>query len=92
MRFPGPREFLRGTRDVALPLHLDCAWELGRPARRPAPSRRRVRGYGRAGRTLVASLKERRLGRAPVRLTLTLMHPVNPGVPATRESAELRPA
>ena len=51
-----------------------------------------MRGYGRWGRAIVASLRNRKLGRAPVRLTLTVTHPVNPGLSATRESAVLRPA
>ena len=52
----------------------------------------RLRGYGRWGRTIVASLTGRRIGAAPVRLTLTVVHPVHPGAPATRQSGELRPA
>jgi hypothetical protein len=52
----------------------------------------RVRGYGRYRRTIVASLKGRKLGKAPVRLSLTVVHPVHPGTPVTRRSGELRPA
>jgi len=33
-----------------------------------------------------------KLGKAPVRLSLTVVHPVHPGTPVTRQSGELRPA
>ena len=77
----------------ALPLHARL--RLGgrrRRGRRRARRAARVRGYGRWAAPIVASLRNRKLGRAPVRLTLTVTHPVNPGRAATRESGELRPA
>ena len=49
------------------------------------------RGYARFGRTTVASLTGRRLGTAPVLLSLTVTQAVNPGASATRQSGELRP-
>ena len=91
VRFPGPREFTRGMRDTRFRCTFDCAWEL-QATRTTGAVAATVRGYGRYGRTLVASLKGRRLGTAPVRLTLTVTHPVNPGATASRSSAELRPA
>jgi hypothetical protein len=92
VRFPGPNEFLRGKRDVRFRCSLDCAWELTATRATTGAIAARVRGFGRYRRTIVASLKGRRLGLAPVRLTLTVTHPVNPGAPVTRESGELRPA
>ncbi len=90
VRFPGAQEFLRGKRDVRFRCTLDCAWELT-ATRSSGAVAARIRGYGRYLRTIVASLKDRRLGAAPVRLTLTVVHPVNPGTPVTRQSGELRP-
>jgi hypothetical protein len=92
VRFPGPREFTRGMRDTRFRCTFDCAWELQATRTATGAVAATVRGYGRYGRTLVASLTGRRLGAAPVRLTLTVTHPVNPGASASRESGELRPA
>ena len=92
VRFPGQAEFLRGKRDVRFRCTLDCAWEVVATRTTTGATAARVRGYGRWGRAIVATLRNRKLGRAPVRLTLTVTHPVNPGVPATRKSAVLRPA
>jgi hypothetical protein len=91
VRFPGPREFLAGKRETRFRCTLDCAWELT-ATRATGAVAARVRGYGRWGRTIVASLTGRKLGHAAVRLTLTVTHPVNPGAAATRVSGELRPA
>ena len=68
---------------------LDCAWELrASSARDGEHAARRLTGYGRAGAPLVASLKGRKLGAGPIRFSLTLTHPVNPGEPAdARERA-----
>ena len=41
---------------------------------------------------LVASFGKRKLGAAPVRLRLTLVHPVNPDAPQSVTSGILRPA
>jgi len=92
LRFPGASEFLRGMRDVRFRCSLDCAWEV--VVTRVATQKQiaRVRGYGRWGRPIVASLKGRGLGRTPVRLRLRVSQPVNPGVPLARFSAILRPA
>jgi hypothetical protein len=46
-------------------------------------------GYGRAMRAIVVSLKGRKLGTGKVRFSITLTHPLNPGVPQTRESNTL---
>ena len=91
VRFPGPREFLAGKRDTRFRCSFDCAWEVTATRTTTGVVAARVRGYGRWGRPIVASLTGRRIGRAPVRLTLTVVHPVNPGTAATRESGELRP-
>jgi hypothetical protein len=91
VRFPGPKEFLSGKHDTRFRCTYDCAWELVATRTTTNAVAARVRGYGRYGRTIVASLKGRNLGRAPVRLSLTVVHPVHPGTPATRQSGELRP-
>ena len=78
--------------DIRFRCTYDCSWELVATRTTTGAVAARVRGHGRYGRTLVASLKGRKLGRAPLRLSLTVVHPVNPGVPFTRASGELRPA
>jgi hypothetical protein len=91
VRFPGPREFASGKRDTRFRCTLDCAWELRATRTTTGRVAATVRGYARYGRTTVASLTGRKLGRAPLRLSLTVTQAVNPGATATRESAELRP-
>ena len=92
VRFPGPLEFQSGMRDTRFRCTLDCAWELKATRTTTGAVAATVRGFGRYGRTLLASLSGRRLGSAPVRLSLTVTQAVNPGATATRESGELRPA
>jgi hypothetical protein len=92
VRFPGPREFADGMRDTRFRCTLDCTWELRATRTTTGAVAASVRGYGRYGRTLVASLSGRKMGSAPVRLSLTVTQAVNPGATATRESGELRPA
>ena len=92
VRFPGQAEFLKGKRDVRFRCSLDCAWEVVAIRTTTGTQALRIRGYGRWGRPIVASLKNRSLGKAPVRLTLSVTHPVNPGTPVTRTSLPLRPA
>jgi hypothetical protein len=92
VRFPGPREFARGKRDTHFRCTLDCKWELKATRTTTGAVAATVRGYARYGRTTVASLKGRKLGTAPVRLTLTVTQAVNPGASASRVSGELRPA
>jgi len=89
VRFPTQAELLRGLRDVRFTCSLDCAWELRATGVSTNGTAARVTGYGRAGVPLVASLKGRRIGAQQVRLVLTLTHPVNPGVPVSRESRAL---
>ena len=91
VRFPGPREFASGKRDTRFRCTLDCTWELTATRTTTGAVAATVRGYGRYGRTLVASLSGRKLGAAPVRLSLTVTQAVNPGASASRESGELRP-
>ncbi len=91
VRFPGQAEFLKGKREVRFRCTLDCAWEVVATRTTTGAQALRIRGYGRWGRPIVASLKNRNLGRAPVRLTLTVSHPVNPGTPVSRTSLPLRP-
>ena len=71
---------------------LDCAWELRVASATTGAARARLTGYGRAGAPLVVSLKGRKLGTGQIRFSLTLNHPVNPGVPQTRESTHAQPA
>lgn len=90
VRFPTQSELTRGSRSVQFRCSLDCAWELRASDAKAGGLRTRIRGYGRAGTPLVASLKGRRIGRGSIVLTLTTSHPVNPGTPQTRESPPLR--
>ena len=71
---------------------LDCKWTLEAVRTTTGAVAASVRGYGRADRQLVASLGKPRLGTTPVRLRLTLVHPVNPGSATTVESGVLRAA
>jgi hypothetical protein len=89
LRFPTEAEFRRGKRDVRLRCSLDCAWELR--ATRVADGTAAVtrRGYARAGVTVLPTLKGSTLGSGGYRLTVTLTHPVNPGLAFTRDSREL---
>ena len=83
------RELARGSRNVRFTCLLDCAWELRVASATTGDTRARLTGYGRAGAPLLVSLKGRKLGTGPIRFSITLSHPVNPGVPQTRESATL---
>jgi hypothetical protein len=78
-------------RDTRFRCTLDCAWELRATRTTTGVVAARVRGYARYGRTTVASLAGRKLGAAPLRLSLTVTQAVNPGASASRESGELRP-
>ena len=89
LRFPTQAEFSQGARDVRLRCSLDCVWELRATLTDTGGTAAIRRGYGRAGVTLKPSLKGASLGQGAFRLQLTLTHPVNPGLPAVRESAEL---
>jgi hypothetical protein len=90
LRFPTQDDFAKGERDVRLRCDLDCAWELRATRSATGGTAAVRRGYARAGTAVVASLRGARLGSGAYRLQLTLVHPVNPGVPALRESAELQ--
>jgi hypothetical protein len=76
-------------RDVRFTCALDCAWEVRAIRVSGGATATRLRGYGRAGLPLVVSLRDRKLGAGQIRLSLTLTHPVNAGVPVTRESRAL---
>lgn len=89
VRFPTQAELTRGSRDVRFTCLLDCAWDLRVSSAVTSATRARLTGYGRAGAPVLASLKGRKLGVGPIRFSLTLSHPVNPGVPQTRQSATL---
>ena len=89
VRFPTQAELAKGRRDASFVCELDCAWELRVVRVAGGATAARLRGYGRAGIPVVASLRGRKLGTGAVRLTLTLTQPVNPGAPVTRESRVL---
>jgi hypothetical protein len=91
VRFPRQAAFARGKGSVRFRCPLDCAWTL-EAVRTSGGVAARVRGYGPAGRQLAASLGKVKLGSAPVRLRLTVVHPVNPGTPASVVSGILRPS
>ena len=90
VRFPSPTRFLGGLRDVRFRCSLDCAWELRASRVANGSVAAIVRGYGRAGAELFATLRGRKLGKGLIKLALTVTHPVNPGLATTRESGELR--
>ncbi len=88
LKFPTAAAFRKGKRDVRLRCSLDCRWDLvARSASGKVVASRR--GYARAGKVVRPTLKGARLGTAPVRLSVTLTHPVNPGAPFTRTSTRL---
>ncbi len=89
VHFPTQVELKRGSRDVRFTCSLDCVWELRVSSAGTGETRGRVTGYGRAGVPIFASLKGRKLGTGTVRFSVTLTHPVNPGVPQTRDSRTL---
>ena len=62
VRFPGQAEFLKGKREVRFRCTLDCAWEVVATRTTTGAQALRIRGYGRWGRPIVASLKNRNLG------------------------------
>ena len=90
LRFPTQDEFGQGARDVRVRCNLDCVWELRATLNDTGGTAALRRGYARAGTTVVASLKGSSLATGSYRLQLSLTHPVNPGLPTMRESAELR--
>jgi hypothetical protein len=92
VRFPAPRAFQRGVHSVRFRCSLDCAWTLEALRSTTGAIAARVNGYGRVDTTLLASFGKARLGKTPVRLRLTLVHPVNPGTPESVTSGVLRPA
>jgi hypothetical protein len=89
VRFPSQDELRSGARDLRFTCTLDCIYEVRVSGAATGDTRLRLTGYGRAGMPVVASLKGRKLGTGQVRFSITLTHPVNPGVPQTRESTTL---
>ena len=89
VRFPSQGELRGGARDLRFTCTLDCIYEVRVSSAATGDTRLRLTGYGRAGTPVVASLKGRKLGTGQVRFSITLTHPVNPGVPQTRESTTL---
>ncbi len=89
VRFPTQPELTRGVRTVRFTCSLDCAWELRATNVASGAVRARLKGYGRAAIPVLASLRGRRLGIGKIRFSVTLVHPVNPGDPWTRDSRTL---
>ena len=87
--FPTQAALAKGARTVRFTCSLDCIWELRVSSAATGATRFRMVGYGRATRAIVVSLKGRKLGTGQVRFSITLTHPLNPGVPQTRESNTL---
>jgi hypothetical protein len=89
LKFPTATSFKKGNRVVRLRCSLDCRWDL--VAVRASTGRvvARKRGYARIGVVAKPSLRGAKLGSTPVRLRVTLTHPVNPGTPFVRFSAKL---
>ncbi len=91
LKFPTKAGFKRGERIAKFRCSLDCIWTLRSVRVSDGVGTARQRGYARAGAAAIASLKGRKLGTQPVKLTLTVIHPVNPGVEWLGESIELSP-
>jgi hypothetical protein len=91
VKYPTKAGFKRGERTVKFRCSLDCIWVLRSVRASDGVGTARQRGYARAGDPAVASLKGRRLGTQPVRLTLMVIQPVNPGLESVSESGELAP-
>jgi len=89
LKFPTRAAFKKGGRVTRVRCSLDCRFELvaTRVSTEAVVARRR--GYARAGVVASPSLRGAKLGATPVRLSITLTHPVNPGVPFTRTSTQL---
>ena len=79
VKFPTKAGFKRGERIAKFRCSLDCIWTLRTVRVSDGVGTARQRGYARAGVPAIASLKGRRIGTQPVKLTLTVIHPVNPG-------------
>ena len=91
VRFPPQTAFAKGDRIVRFRCSLDCSWQVRAVDATTGGQTAAVRGFRRAGETVVASLKGRRLGAGPVRLEIVAVQPVNPGTPTARRSAQLTP-
>ena len=89
VRFPTQGELRKGPREIRFTCTLDCVWEVRVSSAGTNDTRLRLTGVGRAGTPVVTSLKGRKLGTGSVRFSITLTHPVNPGVPQTRQSVPL---
>jgi len=89
VRFPTQGELARGSREIRFTCTLDCLWEVRVTGAGTNDTRLRLKGYGRAGVPVLASLKGRKLGSGAVRFSITLTHPINPGVPQMRQSVPL---
>jgi hypothetical protein len=90
VRFPGQAAFRRGVRTVRFRCPLDCAWTL-EAVRTSGGVAATARGWSQAG-GVVATLGRAKLGKTPVRLRLTVVHPINPGTPHSVTSGVLRAA
>ena len=88
VRFPTQAELSRGVRNVRFTCSLDCGFDLRATRVSDGRTASRVTGWGRAGTPVVTALRGT-AAPTPVRLTLTLTHPVNPGVPWTIQSRQL---
>jgi len=89
VRFPTAAELGRGAPKVRFTCPLDCVWELRVAGAAADDTRARLSGFARAGVPVTASLGGRKLGAGPVRFSVTLTQPVNPGTPQTNESTTL---
>ncbi len=89
VRFPTQSELGRGGGELRFTCTLDCAWDVRAVGGTSGATRARLTGYARAGEAVTASFKGRKLGKGPIRFTITAVQPVNPGEPRTRESAIL---
>jgi hypothetical protein len=89
LRFPTAAKLRSGARNTTFRCSLDCAWDLRAVRASSGKLVARVRGFGNVGSPVVASLRGRALGTAPIRLRLSVVHPANPGPPSVVESKAL---
>ena len=89
VRFPTQAELRSGSRTVRFTCLLDCAWELRVASATTGAARARLNGYGRAGGAARRLAEGAQARHRADRFSITVKHPVNPGVPQIRESTTL---
>ena len=87
IRYPPGDELARGSAAVRFRCDLDCAYTAR--LLRGTGAVRTVRSYARAGATVRAVLAPRAVRAGSYRVALTVVHPLNPGPEANRQSGSI---